>query len=74
MASLIDVQNLWKVYDLGEVKVNALQDVSLAIERGAFVAVMGPSGSGKSTFVNLLGCLDRPTATRSHCPGVDQQS
>ncbi|HEY6967960.1 MAG TPA: ABC transporter ATP-binding protein [Candidatus Angelobacter sp.] len=61
MAPLIDVHNLWKIYDLGEVQVNAVQDVSLAIERGSFVAIMGPSGSGKSTFVNLLGCLDRPT-------------
>jgi len=70
MAALIDVRNLWKVYDLGEMQVNALQDVSLAIERGAFVAVMGPSGSGKSTFVNLLGCLDRPTSGQYLLDGV----
>src|ERR1044071_2339301 len=74
MASLIEVRNLWKTYNLGEVQVNALQDVSLVIGRGAFVAVMGPSGSGKSTFVNLLGCLDRPTSGRYLLDGVPVES
>lgn len=74
MAALIEVRNLWKVYDLGEVQVNALQDVSLTIERGAFVAVMGPSGSGKSTFVNLLGCLDRPTSGQYLLDGIPVES
>jgi putative ABC transport system ATP-binding protein len=74
MASLIDVQNLWKTYDLGEVQVNALQDVTLSIERGSLVAVMGPSGSGKSTFVNLVGCLDRPSSGRYFLDGIPVES
>lgn len=74
MSALIEVRDLWKVYDLGEAKVNALQDVSLTIERGSFVAVMGPSGSGKSTFVNLLGCLDRPSSGRYLLDGVPVES
>src|SRR6267378_6559380 len=59
--SLIELRNLSKTYDLGEVKVLALKRVSLDIQEGEFVALIGPSGSGKSTLMNLLGCLDRPT-------------
>jgi putative ABC transport system ATP-binding protein len=62
MDSLIQVQDLVKVYSLGEVEVRALQGVSLSIDQGEFVAIMGASGSGKSTFMNILGFLDQPTS------------
>ena len=58
---LIRVRDLWKVYQLGDVELAALRGVSVDIAAGEFVAIMGASGSGKSTFMNLLGCLDRPT-------------
>jgi len=60
--ALISVRDLAKTYQIGEHAVHALKGITVDIPRGAFVAVMGPSGSGKSTFMNLLGCLDFPTA------------
>ncbi|MGE3804336.1 MAG: ABC transporter ATP-binding protein [Gemmataceae bacterium] len=60
--ALIELTSVHKVYDLGEVKVAALNGVSLSIEQGEYVALVGPSGSGKSTLMNTLGCLDRPTS------------
>jgi ABC-type lipoprotein export system ATPase subunit len=68
---LIEIRDLSKVYDLGEVKVTALAGVSLDIAEGEFVALIGPSGSGKSTLMNTLGCLDHPTAG-SYCLGGEE--
>jgi putative ABC transport system ATP-binding protein len=68
---VLDVRNLVKVYGEGEAEVRALRGVSLTVERGDYVAIMGSSGSGKSTLMNILGCLDIPTTGRYLLDGVD---
>ncbi len=70
-SALIELEDVWKIYELGDVSVTALAAVSLDIGRGEFTAVMGASGSGKSTLMNLIGCLDRPTRGRYRLDGVD---
>lgn len=69
--ALLEAQEITKTYRLGDIALNALNNVSLVIEKGEFIAIMGPSGSGKSTFMNILGCLDKPTSGRYMLEGVD---
>src|SRR5213075_192352 len=70
-AAVIRAEDLHKYYDLGETRVHALRGVSIVIGQGEFVAIMGASGSGKSTFMNMLGCLDRPSSGRYLLEGID---
>ena len=70
-SAVLRVEGLHKYYELGETRVHALRGVSLEIQRGEFVAIMGASGSGKSTFMNILGCLDRASAGRYLLEGID---
>ncbi len=74
MASLIQCDDIWKVYRVGDVDVHALRGLSLTIQQGEFVAIMGSSGSGKSTLMNILGCLDQPTKGRYRLNGVEVEN
>jgi len=71
MAPVVQIKDIHKIYESGEVPVHAVRGVSLDVQRGEFIALMGASGSGKSTLMNLLGCLDRPTRGTLLLDGVD---
>ena len=71
MSEVIRAEDIHKTFRMGDVEVHALQGVNLTIQRGEFIAIMGSSGSGKSTFMNILGCLDRPTTGRYFLEGQE---
>ena len=69
--TIIKLENVWKIYQMGEVKVNALRGINITVKKGEFLAIMGPSGSGKSTAVNMVGSLDTPSKGKIFLEGHD---
>jgi putative ABC transport system ATP-binding protein len=69
--AILETQHIIKSYCLGDLGCNVLNNVSLSVDKGEFIAIMGPSGSGKSTFMNIIGCLDKPTSGRYFLEGID---
>jgi len=69
--NIIELNNVWKIYRMGNTNVEALKGINLSIKKGEFVAIQGPSGSGKSTMVNIIGCLDIPTKGKVLLDGID---
>ena len=74
MTAMITIEGMTKVYKMGDIEVHALRGVDVKINKGEFVAIMGPSGSGKSTLMNMIGCLDTPTAGRYALDGIEVAS
>ncbi|UCE36654.1 MAG: ABC transporter ATP-binding protein [Thermoplasmata archaeon] len=68
---MIDLRNVTKIYKMGETEIRALNGISLKVEKGAFLSLVGPSGSGKSTLLNIIGCIDTPTSGEVHLDGED---
>ena len=71
MQALIEIKDMYKIYEMGSEKVHALDGIDLTIHEHEFVAIVGPSGSGKSTLMNMIGCLDTPTSGEYHLEGAD---
>jgi len=71
MQDIVSLETVYKIYQMGDIKVTALNGISITIKKGEFIAVMGASGSGKSTLMNILGCLDRPSKGKYYLEGVD---